>query len=431
DLWREYAGDPALMYEKEARSIAELICSDTAQNLVRVFLLQDRLKSLGGKSDFHVDHVHVVGAGVMGGDIAAWCALRGLRVTLQDREAKYIAPAIARAHKLFRKKLRKPHLVQAAMDRLMPDVAGNGVINADVIIEAIYENLEAKQQLFASIEPRMKANAVLATNTSSIKLEELCQSLQKPERLVGLHFFNPVAKMQLVEVIHSEVTAPEEITKGIAFARRISRLPLPCKSAPGFVVNRILFPYMMEAVKMGEEGMPLAAIDKTAQDFGMFMGPVELGDTVGLDVSLHVAEVFAREFGMEIPNVLSEKVTQKKLGRKTGEGFYKWKNGRADKPSVPGDFEPDSDMTDRLMLPMINVAAACLREGIVEDADLLDAGVIFGCGFAPFTGGPISYAQHRGVARIVAALESLSDKYGERFTPDEHWRTLDAAADAA
>ncbi len=427
DLWKDYAGNPAQAYEQEARSIAKLICGDTAQNLVKVFLMQDRLKALDTGIDFPVDHVHVVGAGVMGGDIAAWCALKGMRVTLQDREPKYIAPAIQRAHKLFSKKLRKPHLVQAAMDRLMPDVDGGGVVNADVIIEAIYENLEAKQALYATIEPRMKAGAVLATNTSSIKLEELGQSLQDPARLIGLHFFNPVAQMQLVEVIHSDLTRRSEVDKGIAFARHISRLPLPCKSAPGFVVNRILFPYMIEAMNIGLEGVPLAAIDKAAKDFGMFMGPVELADTVGLDVSYHVAQVFAREFGMQIPDRLKNMVDAKTLGRKSGQGFYTWKKGRAVKPSIPKTFVPDPSLIDRLMLPLINEAAACLREGIVEDSDLLDAGVIFGCGFAPFTAGPINYAKSRGIDNVQNALTELAAAHGERFTPDTYWETVNSA----
>ncbi|MFK8029681.1 MAG: 3-hydroxyacyl-CoA dehydrogenase NAD-binding domain-containing protein [Gammaproteobacteria bacterium] len=425
DLWKDHAGNPAQMYQEEARSISTLICGPTAQNLVKVFLLQDRMKSLGAGTDFPVDHVHVVGAGVMGGDIAAWCALKGMHVTLQDREAKYIAPAIKRAHALFAKKLRKPHLIQAAMDRLMPDVDGGGIVNADVIIEAIYENLEAKQALYATIEPRMKPGAVLATNTSSIKLEDLCQSLEQPQRLIGLHFFNPVAKMMLVEVIHSDLTEQAEVDKGIAFTRQISRLPLPCKSAPGFVVNRILFPYMIEAMNIGLEGVPLAAIDKAAKSFGMFMGPVELADTVGLDVSYHVAQVFAREFGMQVPDKLKQMVDAKTLGRKTCQGFYTWKKGKAVKPSIPSDFVPDSSLVDRLMLPLINEAAACLADGVVTDADLLDAGVIFGCGFAPFTAGPIHYAKTRGIQNVVDTLGELAANHGERFEPNSYWGDLD------
>ena len=419
DLWRRHGDDPGRMYEAEARSIAELMCSPTSRNLVRVFLLQDRLKSLGGKSKHRFGHVHVVGAGVMGGDIAAWCAARGLSVTLQDRAPEYIAPAIKRAHALFRKRLREPRLVQAAMDRLMPDVSGLGVPKADVVIEAIFENAEAKQALYRELEPRMKPDAILATNTSSIRLEDLRDVLASPHRLIGLHFFNPVAMMPLVEVIHTADTPAEEIERGIAFTRRIDRLPLPCLSAPGFVVNRVLMPYMMEALMAGQEGVALPLIDRAAKAFGMPMGPVELADTVGLDVALHVARILGDAHGVAIPDELQRMVDSKRLGKKTGEGFYRWKGGKPIKEKIQ-DTEP-KDLRDRLILPMINEAVAVFHEGVVDDLDLLDAGVIFGTGFAPFRGGPMNYARQRGVAEVVRALEGLESRYGERFKPDSAW----------
>ncbi len=424
ELWKEHGGDDLQsQYEAEARSFAEVFVSPAARNLIRVFLLQDRLKSLGREARFDCRHVHVVGAGVMGGDIAAWCALRGLNVTLQDREAKYIAPAIKRAHKLFERKLRDPRLVQAASDRLLADVNGTGVPRADVVIEAIFENVEAKQALYQELEPRMKEGAVLATNTSSLRLETLSPGLADPDRLIGLHFFNPVAKMPLVEVIAAENSRQDEIAKGLAFARRIDRLPLPCSSAPGFVVNRVLMPYMLEAVKIAEEGVPLPAIDEAAESFGMPMGPVELADTVGLDIAYHVAEVFAREFGLTVPEKLKAMVDNKQLGRKTGSGFYEYSKGKPVK-KLDDDYKPPADLTDRLMMPMLNEAAACLREKVVEDADLLDAGVIFGTGFAPFRGGPIHYARNRGVDDVIATLEELRERYGERFEPDKGWNDL-------
>jgi 3-hydroxyacyl-CoA dehydrogenase / enoyl-CoA hydratase / 3-hydroxybutyryl-CoA epimerase len=425
DLWKNYGDKPALMMEKEARSIAELFCSDTSRNLVRVFLLQDKLKALGGKTRHSFRHVHVVGAGVMGGDIAAWCALRGMTVTLQDREPKYIAPVIKRARKLYEKKLREPRLVQAALDRLMPDVEGRGVTSADVVIEAIFEDAEAKKALFRSLEPRMKPEAVLATNTSSIRLEDLQDALEKPERLIGLHFFNPVAMMPLVEIIHTPDTPQAEIDKGIAFARKIDKLPLPCLSSPGFVVNRVLMPYMMEALLAGEDGVPLALIDDAAKRFGMPMGPVELADTVGLDVALHVAKILGAAYGIPVPDRLIEMVEKKRLGRKTGRGFYDWKDGKAIKPAVK-DTKPPQDLADRLVLPMVNEAVAVWRDGVVDDIDLLDAGIIFGTGFAPFRGGPINFARARGVADVVDALKRLEDRYGERFTPDPGWKDIAA-----
>ena len=423
ELWQRYGDQPALMMEKEARSIADLFCSETSRNLVRVFLLQDKLKALGGRSRHSFRHVHVVGAGVMGGDIAAWCALRGMKVTLQDREPKYIAPVIKRAGKLYQKKLRDPRLVQAALDRLMPDVEGRGVENADVVIEAIFEDAEAKKALFRSLEPRMKADAILATNTSSIRLEDLQEALDKPARLIGLHFFNPVAMMPLVEVIHTPDTPKAEIDKGIAFARKIDKLPLPCLSSPGFVVNRVLMPYMMEALLAGEDGVPMALIDDAAKRFGMPMGPVELADTVGLDVALHVAKILGAAYGIPVPDRLVEMVEKKRLGRKTGRGFYDWKDGKAVKPPAK-DAKAPRDLADRLVLPMVNEAVAVWRDGVVTDLDLLDAGIIFGTGFAPFRGGPINFARTRGVADVVDSLKRLEERYGERFAPDPGWKDL-------
>ncbi len=426
DLWKEHGGDSLQQqFEAEARSFSEVFVTPTARNLIRVFLLQDQLKGLGRGAKFNCQHVHVVGAGVMGGDIAAWCALRGLTVTLQDREAKFIAPAIKRANQLFQRKLREPRLVQAASDRLLADVNGDGVPRADVVIEAIFENVEAKQALYQALEPRMKKDAVLATNTSSLKLEILSPALKDPGRLIGLHFFNPVAKMPLVEVIAADNSRDEEIAKGLAFARRIDRLPLPCASAPGFVVNRVLMPYMLEAVKIAEEGVPLAAIDEAAEAFGMPMGPVELADTVGLDIAYHVAGVFAEAFGLDVPDKLKEMVDNKRLGRKTGGGFYDYSKGKPVK-KLDDNYEPPSDLQDRLMMPMLNEAVACLREQVVTDRDLLDAGVIFGTGFAPFRGGPLHYARSRGVDEVVATLRELQERYGDRFQPDEGWTGLAA-----
>ncbi len=232
DLWAAHGARGPMAYEAEARSIAKLMCGPTSRNLVRVFLLQDRLKGLAGTARHDFAHVHVVGAGVMGGDIAAWCANRGLTVTLQDRELKHIEPALQRAAETFSKRLKDPDKVAAVMQRLSADVAGAGVERADVVIEAIYENLAAKQELYARLEPRMKPDALLATNTSSIMLEPLAEKLARPERLVGLHFFNPVAQMPLVEIIRSDRANDDVVQKAIAFTRKIDKLPLPCRARP-------------------------------------------------------------------------------------------------------------------------------------------------------------------------------------------------------
>ena len=424
NLWAKFGASAETGYEAEAKSMAELLIGSTSRNLVRVFFLQNRLKSQGGKSAQKISRVHVVGAGVMGGDIAAWCALRGMNVTLQDREMKYIEPALERANKLFSKKVRDAEDRKATAARLNADVKGLGVADADLIIEAIFEDLHAKQELYKKIESSMKPGAILATNTSSIRLEELRTVLHQPERFIGLHFFNPVAMLPLVEVIKCEDTAQEVLDVGFAFVKAISKFPLECTSSPGFVVNRLLAPYMAEAMHIAEAGVPLAEIDKLAEDFGMPMGPVELVDSIGIDVALNVSKVLGAAFNRPIPERLISMVENDQLGRKSGQGFYRWEDGKAVKDDDAGEAALPDDLQDRLMLPMINEAVACLHEGVVSDADLLDAGVIFGTGFAPFRGGPLHYARNRGTAEVQATLSELAAKYGERFRPHEGWSEL-------
>jgi 3-hydroxyacyl-CoA dehydrogenase/enoyl-CoA hydratase/3-hydroxybutyryl-CoA epimerase len=423
DLWSRYGASGSAAYDAEARSIAELMCTGTSRNLVRVFFLQNALKAQGNKTAKKISHVHVVGAGVMGGDIAAWCALRGHTVTLQDREDKYIQPALVRANKLFAKRVRDEVKRAETTARLTADVEGSGVADADLVIEAIFENLEAKQDLYKILEAKMKPDTLLATNTSSIRLEDLRTGLQQPRRFIGLHFFNPVAQMPLVEVIRCADTEQEALDIGFGFVKGIAKLPLECASAPGFVVNRILAPYMAEAMHLADEGVPLIEIDRAAEQFGMPMGPVELVDSVGIDVALHVSKVLGAAMNRPIPGSLAEMVDKGQLGRKSGEGFYKWVDGKAQKPGSDGQGVP-ADIQDRLILAMVNEAVACLADGVVSEADLLDAGVIFGTGFAPFRGGPINYARERGFENTVADLKKLAANHGDRFTPHEGWSKL-------
>ncbi len=425
ELWTKYGAHGEAAYEAEARSIAQLMVGETSRNLVRVFLLQDRLKSQGGKTRLPVERVHVVGAGVMGGDIAAWCAQRGLNVTLQDRELKFIEPALKRAREGFEKRLKDADKAGILMTRITADVAGDGVPGADVIIEAIFENADAKHELFARVEPRMKADAILASNTSSIMLEQLDDRLPDPGRLVGIHFFTPVSQLPLVEIVRGELSSEESIQKAIAFTRKIDKLPLLCKSSPGFLVNRVLVPYLYEAMFALQDGIPMETIDEAALRYGMPMGPVELADVVGLDVCKHVGDIVSAALHRQKPDTsrLDALIAAKKLGRKSGEGFYVWVDGKARKSGTP-PAEPPADLEDRLILALANECAAVLREKIVADADLVDAGVIFGSGFAPFRGGPLAYARKRGVDAVVARLTELARAHGTRFTPDTGWSEL-------
>ena len=344
DIWVKHDGDPLAAAPSDPASIAHLLQSPTARNLIRVFKLQERLKAFGKEGESAIRHVHVVGAGTMGGDIAAWCALRGLTVTLQDQNAERLAPAIGRAAKLFGDRLRDPLRARDAFDRLVPDVAGDGVARADVIIEAIFENLDAKQKLFVAIEAKAKSTALLATNTSSIPLEEIGAPMADPTRLIGLHFFNPVARMMLVEIVVGKRTRAELVPVAAAFARKIDKLPLPVKSAPGFLVNRILAPYLMEAMRCVDEGISPETVDEAALAFGMPVGPIELADSVGLDICLAVGKMLGGRRGA------AEKAHRADCGGRPGAQDRTWvlrlagrqgcqaaAGGRARGPCPPAD----------------------------------------------------------------------------------------------
>ena len=386
DLWQKYNGDVHKPQPNESCSVRTLISHPTAMNLIRVFGLREKLKAQAKGIDFEAKHVHVIGAGVMGGDIAAWCALRGIHVTLQDLDAARIAPAIKRAADMFKKRLRDDRRIRDAMDRLQPDTNGDGAKKADVIIEAIVENLSVKQKMFAELEAKARPDAILATNTSSIPLEQIATSLKDPSRLVGIHFFNPVAQMMLVEIISGAQTSADIANKATAFVDQIDKLPLACKSAPGFWVNRILAPYLGEAMRCLDEGIAPETIDEAALAFGMPVGPIELADVVGLDVCAAVGQTVTPD--AKAPQKLQAKLNAKEFGKKTGKGFYVWTNGKAQKNAagvVP------AGLTDRLIKPMLQEATKARAEGVVSDDDLADAGAIFGCGFAPFHGGPLNF----------------------------------------
>lgn len=422
--WVQYGVFHSQSMAAEARSVGNLLVSDTSRNLVQVFFLQELLKGLAKGQRFSGSFVHVVGAGVMGRDIAAWCALSGLTVSIQDVSPKLIGNAIKCIHQLVEKKLKEKHLVQAVMDRVYADPQGKNIEKAEVIIEAISEKKEAKQSLFALLEKKARPDALLATNTSTIPLEEIGENLNDPRRVVGIHFFNPVSKMPLVEVVGVDYTHPEVLNRAIAFVRSMDKLPLPVKSAPGFLVNRILMPYMLEAMVLLEEGMSAHIIDQAALQFGMPMGPIELADTVGLDICLNALEKLSTLTGGTIPSKLKDYVSRLELGRKTGKGFYEYKKGKLVKPRWTEKEAIPEDIANRLVLRLLNEAVACLREGIVEQVDLLDAGSIFGFGFPPFRGGLMTYARTQGEEKILKLLEAFESRYGERFSADAGWSAV-------
>ncbi len=408
DAFEASGNSQATMIRLEAEKVPRLLAGDTSRNLRRVFRLMESLKEQGKRSDFKARRVHVIGAGVMGGDIAAWCASRGLEVTLQDREMKYIEPALKRAGSLFKRRLKKPEAIAAAKLRLRADVEGAGVKRADVVIEAIFENRDAKRELFSNLAKDLQPSALVATNTSAIPLDELSDVFEDPSRLIGLHFFNPVAKMPLVEIVYGKDTNTDRVNDGSSFATQIGKYALPVTSTPGFLVNRVLAPYMRNAMQMHREGVPKEALDKAAEQFGMPMGPVELADTVGLDVGLGVIDTLMGEDAGEDRKILESMVESGKLGKKSGEGFYRWKKGKPQRDAKAHEGHDLEALAEKLMQPYFDECRACLDDQVVKDADLLDAGMIFGTGFAPFRGGPMHYLESRAAQGGTADQEEQS-----------------------
>ena len=392
DLFETHAGNLDGMKVAETRAFAPLMVSDTSRNLRRVFKLSEMLKAQAPKDlAFKPLRVHVIGAGVMGADIAGWCVASGKEVSLQDVNPEQIAKGIAAQRKLFARKFKTRPSREAAMARLIADPAGSNIARADVVIEAVVERLEVKQNLFKSIEGKLKPGAVLATNTSSIMIEEIAGPLVDPGRLIGIHFFNPVAQMPLVEVIKGVGSREEEVQKGCAFVTAVDKFPLIVKSSPGFLVNRVLGPYMMAALQRVERGESKEKIDEAARAFGMPMGPVELADTVGLDVCASVGNIL--KMAPEGGSKLDQMVASGKLGKKSGQGFYVWKGGKPQKvkPETPWDTSELERLGRELVDPLIRECERVRDEHIVESADLVDAGVVFGTGFAPFRGGPLHF----------------------------------------
>lgn len=389
DLFEKYGGDYEGMKAAETRYFAPLMVSDTSRNLRRVFKLSEELKAQAPKGlGWKPVRVHVIGAGTMGADIAGVCVASGMEVTLQDLSAEQLAKGIASQGKLFARKFKTRATRTAAKTRLISDPTGQGIGRADVVIEAIVEKLEVKQKLFADLETRMKPGAVMATNTSSLMIEDIAQPLKDPGRLVGIHFFSPVPQMPLVEVVRGQQSREEDIQKAASFVTAIGKFPLIAKSVPGFLVNRLLAPYMMAAMARLEKGEEKEKIDEAARVFGMPMGPIELADNVGLDVCAHVGKIL----GISPEGSRLDALVQSgRLGKKTGEGFYKWKDGRAEKGEKTYDKRELEALGKELVEPLIDEAQRALDERVVETADLVDAGVIFGTGFAPFRGGPLHY----------------------------------------
>jgi 3-hydroxyacyl-CoA dehydrogenase/enoyl-CoA hydratase/3-hydroxybutyryl-CoA epimerase len=420
----------SLAAEKEA--ILCLACTEVSKNLIRVFFLQDRAKHRSAPQAQPVRKTAVIGSGIMGSGIAQWFAARGMDVLLRDVDALQLAGGLHRASKLFAKARQRGLLssteAQAAMDRIVPAEVPVRMSSIDLVIEAASEKMELKKQIFVDLEDRTRAETLLATNTSALSVTEIGRALRHPQRVLGLHFFNPVHRMKLVEVVRAELTSDATIDTAVAFVQRIGKLPVVVRDRPGFLVNRILLPYLLEAVRLFEAGVDVRVLDKSMLGFGMPMGPLRLLDEVGLDVAADVAQTLCVAFPerMPMPKTLPKFVAEKIQGRKAGRGFYEYRNDRAASvnPAILKLQEREDkaglsteELQKRMVLPMINEAAMCLEENIVDDAQDVDLAMIMGAGFAPFRGGPLRYADACGVARVVEDLQRLKDEGEPQFDP--------------
>ncbi len=425
----------SLALEREA--IIELARTEACRNLLRVFFMQERAKkrTVEGLAPRlvpkPVTHAAVIGAGVMGAGIAQWLSARGLPVVLRDINTEQVGKGMAGIAKLYQDGVRHQTFTQReardGFDRVYPAPTEVPLRHMDLVVEAAVENLELKKKIFSRLDELTSDETILATNTSALPISELAAGTRRPERVLGLHFFNPVHRMQLVEVIAASQTAPEALLRAVRFVQKIGKLPVVVKDSPGFLVNRILMPYLIEAGTLFEHGASLENLDEAMLDFGMPMGPMRLLDEVGMDVTLHVAQTLAASFGdrLQVPALLPKMVSAGLLGRKSGKGFYLYTSKKQEpNPEVMTYVQnrTASDLTrdnlqERMFFLMLNEAARCLEEKIVATPEDVDFAMIMGTGFAPFRGGPLRYADSLGLEKIVGAMQILTDSGEVQFAP--------------
>ena len=374
------------LLKNEMKLFSKLMMTPASAGLRRTFQLNDAVKK-GARGESGITRIHVIGAGTMGGDIAAVAAMSGFAVTLQDLDSAAIDGAVARARTLYERRLKDPQRVEDTLARLVADADGTGLPDADLVIEAVAERLEVKQAVFAAAEAVMKPDAIMATNTSAIPLQEIGSALADPGRLIGMHFFNPVPVLPLVEIVYTDASNQDFVTRAMYVCGAMKKQPIRCKSAPGFLVNRALLPYMFRAIEAMLDGADPDKLDQALVAFGMPMGPIELCDQVGLDVCLDAGRVIG--ISDKAAAALSDLIEAGKLGRKTGSGFYAWDDKRAVRPR--GEFAADEldNIAADLLAPLVAECRAAVAEGVVDSGDMADAACIFGIGFPAFRGGPL------------------------------------------
>ena len=427
--------------DREIQEVGPLIMGDVAQNLVRLFfLMEDAKKDRISAKPAEVQSVGVLGAGIMGGGIAQTVADKtDAVVRMRDINWQAISGGLKAASRIWKKKVERRRMTRGEMARKLARITGSmdwaGFGRTDLVIEAVVEKLEIKQQVLAEYEAIQKPGAIFATNTSTIPITEIAAKAQHPENVVGMHFFNPVDRMPLVEVIRGAKTSDQAMATVAAFARKLGKTVVFTNDGPGFVVNRILGPYMNEAGFLLEEGNSIESLDKAMTRFGMPMGPMALLDEVGIDVAAKVAGILGAAFGarMTKSNVVEKLYNDGRYGKKNGKGLYRYEDGKRKGPDAsvypligvpsPRPADPDA-VVERMVLSMVNEASLILDEKIVASAGELDLAMIMGTGFPPFRGGLLRYADKLGLQHVVSRLQHLETTVGKRFAPNAPLRRL-------
>ncbi len=426
--------------EAEAREGSELIENPVARNLIELFFMVEDAKKDRGPEPEQIDSIGVLGAGLMGSGIAQTVVDKaGINVRLKDIDNAALGRGLKAASKVWKKKLDRSRIRKAEFSRMLsritPTTDWSGFHRVDMIIEAVLEKIELKKQVLAEFEEVAKEGAIFATNTSTIPITQIAEDAKHPDRVIGMHFFSPVDKMPLLEIIAGEKTSPETISTAVEFGKRIGKTVVVCKDGPGFIVNRLLGPYMNEAGFLIEEGYSIADLDKTMVRFGMPLGPMNVLDEVGIDVAQKAGHVLSEAFGdrAQASKLLDVLVKDNRFGKKNSRGLYQWVNGRKTEPDeavyrlmgTSGDKPADTTLfVDRMVLIMVNEATRILDEGIADCAADLDLSMIMGTGFPPFRGGLLKYADDRGVDAIVVRLDELRERFGSRFAPCEALMSL-------
>lgn len=421
---------------REIRRFAELAVTPQAKQLMNIYFAQTALKKetfVGADvKPLPVRKLGILGGGLMGAGIAMVSLDKaGVDVRIKDINDKGIRNSMKHAHEYYQDKVRKRILSPAAAAQYLNRFTGTldytGFRSADLVIEAVFEELKLKQQMVSDIEALGNAKTVFATNTSSIPIQDIARNAQRPERIIGMHYFSPVEKMPLLEIIRHSGTSDETIATAVAFGKQQGKTVIVVKDVPGFYINRILFPYINEAGYLAMEGVQIDAIDRALMNWGMPVGPFKLLDEVGLDVGVKVQHILEQAYGkrMQASEMVDKLIADQRFGKKAQKGFYDYKSGgKLVDPTVytllgikPGKNLPDTEIVERCMLPLLNEAALCLEEGVIASTRDGDIGTVFGIGFPPFRGGPFRYMDTLGAGALLTKLKQYQQQFGERFTP--------------